>query len=407
MFWSSANTLHFEGDVSGDPLPVVAALHNLVHKQGYEDIALDFKKATFLAPAFMVPLVSVCRSYRKENVDFDIMFPDDRKSAAILSNANWAYLISPEHYESRGENNQRHLSATQFFTPDDHHKAVDKSISLLLEVAAGMDRSRIKALEWALNEVSDNVLNHAESPIGGIMQVVSFPKKKRVELIVCDGGMSIPRSLRQGRPSIGDDSTALRQAIEEGVTKNVHTNQGNGLFGTFKCCEVSGGEFDIISGNVSLSHRPGQLKVSRNNIPFKGTLVRASINTDYEELLEKALIFRGRPHDPPFDYVDRRYQTESENVAFKVSEEIDAFGSREAGRRARNKIENLMDGKRAPIIFDFDGVRLISSSFADEVFGRLFENLGPIAFGRLCNFKNVDRTVQGLIDRAILQRLKV
>src|SRR5690606_8419013 len=113
-----------------------------------------------------------------------------------------------------------------------------------------------------------------------------------------------------------------RQAIEEGVTKNTETNQGNGLFGTFKCCEVSGGEFEIISGNVSLKHKPGELRVQRNNIPFSGTLVRASINIDFDELLERALIFRGNPHDPPFDYVDRTYQGEGDAVLFAVAKEI-------------------------------------------------------------------------------------
>ena len=51
-------------------------------------------------------------------------------------------------------------------------------------------------------------------------------------------------------------------------------------------------------------------------------------------------------------------------------------------------------------------VQLISSSFADEVFGKLFIGLGPIRFGQLCRFTNIDTTVQKLIDRAIEQRMK-
>ena len=407
MFRTVENSIIFDGTQSGDPLPVVAALHSLIHKQGYQDVTLDFRRARFLAPAFMLPLVSLCRAYRREKVDFTIVMPEDRKIANLFSNANWSHLIAPEHYESKSENNISNLSATQFFTPDEHHEAVDKSIGLLLQIASGMDRSRLKALEWSLNEISDNVLNHAESPIGGLMQVVSFPAKRRVELIVCDAGMTIPKSLRLGRGDIRDDSTALRQAIEEGVTKNSVTNQGNGLFGTFKCCEVSGGDFDIISGFVSLNHKPGQMRIQRNSIPLHGTFVRASINVDYEGLLEQALIFKGRSHDPEFDYVERLYHADGDHVRFKVNEELNAFGTREAGRRARTKIENLMDRRRTPVEFDFSGVHLISSSFADEVFGKLFAELGPIAFGHLCRFAEVDRTVQGLIDRAIMQRIKV
>ncbi|MGE3145013.1 MAG: STAS-like domain-containing protein [Pseudorhodoplanes sp.] len=65
-----------------------------------------------------------------------------------------------------------------------------------------------------------------------------------------------------------------------------------------------------------------------------------------------------------------------------------------------------MDRGTTPIEFDFSGVHLISSSFADEVFGKLFVDLGPIRFGQLCKFTRVDPTVQNLIDRAIAQRMR-
>lgn len=407
MFQSVGNHLHFEGNLKGDVLNVIGRLHNLIHKQGYQDIILDFSKAGFLSPAFMLPIVTACRAYRREKVEFSIIMPENRAGASIMSNANWAHLIIPEQYDSKSENNIKHISATQFFTAEEHHKSVDKSIGLLLQLAEGMDRNRIKALEWSLNEITDNVLNHSESPVGGVMQVVTYPQKKRVELIVCDAGITIQKSLRSGRPSISDDATALRQAIEEGVTKNTETNQGNGLFGTFKCCEVSGGEFEIMSGYMSLHHKPREVIVKKNSIPYSGTMVRAVINTAYDELLEKALVFRGRAHDPGFDYVERMYQADGDTIRFNLSEELNSFGSRESGRLARVKVENLMDRRQVPVEFDFIGIHLISSSFADEVFGKLFAEIGPIGFSQLCHFKNVDRTVQGLIDRAIMQRMRV
>jgi hypothetical protein len=45
MFRSENNHLFFSGATGDDVLPVVAALHNLVHKQGYRDVVLDFSKA--------------------------------------------------------------------------------------------------------------------------------------------------------------------------------------------------------------------------------------------------------------------------------------------------------------------------------------------------------------------------
>jgi hypothetical protein len=189
------------------------------------------------------------------------------------------------------------------------------------------------------------------------------------------------------------------------VTKNSATNQGNGLYGTFKCSEVSGGAFEILSGTVSLKHESKTLRVVRNTIPYNGTFVLASINYGIERLLEKALVFRGKTHDIASDYVDRIYLNEGDELDFKVGSEINAFGSRESGRHARTKIENLMGNGRSAISFDFAEVPLISSSFADEVFGKLFSSLGPIRFGQLCRFKNIDGTCRALIDRAIMQRM--
>lgn len=135
--------------------------------------------------------------------------------------------------------------------------------------------------------------------------------------------------------------------------------------------------------------------------------MRASINYAFEQLLEKALIFKGKNHDPGGDYIERGLESSNDELQFRVSSELSTFGSREAGRLARNKIENLMDRGRASIIFDFSDIHIISSSFADEVFGKLFVDLGPIKFGQLCKFTNVDSTVQNLIDRAISQRMKL
>ena len=59
------------------------------------------------------------------------------------------------------------------------------------------------------------------------------------------------------------------------------------------------------------------------------------------------------------------------------------------------------------VVVDFTDVSVISSSFADEVFGRLFLDLGPRAFMSRIVLRNVDPTIDGLIDRAIVQRTRL
>jgi len=42
------------------------------------------------------------------------------------------------------------------------------------------------------------------------------------------------------------------------------------------------------------------------------------------------------------------------------------------------------------IVIDFEGIHLISSSFADEVFGKLFFDLGPLDFSNKLELRNLD-----------------
>ena len=60
-----------------------------------------------------------------------------------------------------------------------------------------------------------------------------------------------------------------------------------------------------------------------------------------------------------------------------------------------------------PIQIDFFGISVISSGFADEVFGRLFVQYGPMEFGKKINLLSVNPTINSLIDKAITERIKV
>jgi hypothetical protein len=57
------------------------------------------------------------------------------------------------------------------------------------------------------------------------------------------------------------------------------------------------------------------------------------------------------------------------------------------------------------IVIDFADVPIVSSSFADEVLGKLFLELGPVTFVQKFEFRNIASTVQQLLDRAITQRV--
>ena len=108
-----------------------------------------------------------------------------------------------------------------------------------------------------------------------------------------------------------------------------------------------------------------------------------------------------------YNYVERIFESGVGELVFRVKERAERdVNSRRSGARVRRQIENLL-AEEDHVVIDFDGVDVISSSFADEVFGRLFLELGPVTFASRIPLRNTNETVRGLIDRAIVQRTRL
>jgi hypothetical protein len=225
-----------------------------------------------------------------------------------------------------------------------------------------------------------------------------------VEFVVADAGIGIKRSL-----GVNNDVRALERAIQEGVTRNPATNQGNGLYGTFRVSTLSKGRFELHSAKASLiaEGASAELRTDTATVTFPGTLVVCRVGCDDEKLIENALMFKGKVHEPGFDYIEKQYEAPNENAfVFSMKNECVSFASREAGIGTRVHIENLLRADASyPLTIDFAGVVIVSSSFADEVVGRLFVALGPMAFMSRLQFRNVDSSVRAVLDRAISQRM--
>lgn len=400
------NTISVSGQISPADLRYFArALNVVIEKQGYQDIYLDFTSCSATFESFMLPVVALCVGCQSKGIDIELVLPSDPFLASLFHNTNWAYYIDPRRYQESNYEGAHHVPAIRYTNPTEQHRAVDRVVDAVLSSISGIDRSGLKALEWSLNEITDNVLNHAQTEHGGFVQASTYSESKQVEFVVADAGIGIPRSL-----GINSHRRALEEAIKEGVTRDSSTNAGNGLYGSYSVATISGGRFQIHSGYASLIANAGEnLRILTNRpLLYPGTVVVARIDCGKESLLEQALRFGDVPHDPPFDYIERKFEKETVGeMTFLLREDIVSVGSREAGRVAKKKITNLLSmNPGARLQIDFSGIPIISSSFADEVFGRLFIELGPIGFAKLIDFKNVDRTVQSLIDRAIKQRMQ-
>lgn len=388
---------------------VLAAIHDSVNRRGYSEIELDFSRCTSAFPVAMLPICAQARQLQANRIDLRLVMPADERMARLFGNTGWAHLICPRDHDAPRRNNfKRQFPASVYTTHEQQDVLLNELLDRLLSVIPHFNRSAFAAVEWALNEITDNVTNHSQSTIGGLLQLSVFDiAKQKIEFTVADAGLGVPKTLREAKPEIPSDVDALLQAVRSGVTRNAVDFQGNGLYGTLEICRAGGGRFTMNAGHAALICANGAVQARNEVIPFLGTTIDAHIDFSEPALLEKALAIDGVVHKT-VDYIELKYEQDNlRTIPFKVKEQALSFRSRPAGRPMRTKLANLVGScPGQTLLVDFENITVVSSSFADEVFGKLFVELGPMRFMQSIRLVNVSPTVQALIDRAITQRMQ-
>lgn len=377
---------------------------------GLTGITLDFSRVIAAYPEGMLQVVAQVDYLRSEGMRFDLIAPEDRRLAGVFEAANWAHIINPAMHEPSTYRGDAQLPIRRFATAAEQQQVVNEAVEVALHQMA-VDRQYLAGLEWALNEISDNVLNHADAPQGGLIQVATFASDGRVQFAVADHGRGIFASMREGHPELRSDLEAIGEAVKQGVTRDPEIGQGNGLAGALRVATQSGGTFSVASGSgdVRVFQPSGndahvQRAERRGGVRrFVGTFVFVEIRTDGPLDLETALDF-GKGGGASYDYVDYLLK-DGDEFGIEIAAEAVGFGSRDSGRGLRRKISNLLHADTGTRVrLDWAGVPLVSSSFADELMGRLFLELGPLQFSARVRSVNIEPLNRELVDRAIMQR---
>lgn len=379
-------------------------------KQGIGGLTLDFSQTKRAYPEGMIQIIAFADHLRRRDAHFDVILPEDRRLLGIFEANNWAFFISPLMHEKTATRFENHLPLRRYQTGGEQRAVVDDSLELLLHQIK-VERDVIHAFEWSLNEITDNVLVHAEAQQGGLVQVATFKEQRRIQLVVADCGRGILSSMKEHFPKLSRDADAIGEAMKQGVTRNSEVGQGNGLAGALRIASGSNGSMTIVSGQgeIKVLRPPGagehEQRVLRrqSNERFPGTLVFVELMVDELVDLDEALDFGSGAVD--WDYIDARYGEEDHDVVLRVAEEAVGFGTRAAGVGLRTKIDNLVRAKPGCVVaLDWTGVPLVSSSFADEVLGKLFVEMGPITFSSRVRSIHMEPLVRKLTDKSILQR---
>lgn len=339
---------------------------------------------------------------------FDLLLPQDRDAARLFENTGWAHLLAPQLNDPPQHQFDRHLPAQRYKDAGELADLREEILDFCMRFLGQLHPDLLRAIEWALDEITDNVLNHADASKGGIVQVDAPKQGGHLQVTVGDGGRGVPASMREGHPGLQLDKNAVGEAIKLGVTRSPEVGQGNGLAGALRVATSSGGVFRINSyrGFVAAKSSPnGDNEQTIKGLPRKeslyGTVVDFQIRTDTTFDVAEALSVVNWVDD--WGYLEARYG--GDELTVRLSDETRGLGSRDSGLGIRNKVRTLLQAEPGrTIALDWSGVPTISSSFADELVGRLLVELGPVVFNSRIRLVGMEPFVAALIDKAMRQR---
>lgn len=261
----------------------------------------------------------------------------------------------------------------------------------------------LSSIEWCLNEVMDNVLQHSISKIGYVMAQMHREKKK-ISICVADIGIGIYGSLKNSKHCPRNAIDGLTMALQEKVTRDEHIGQGNGLWGLGKIVAENGGSFEIQSNSANLFYKDGdtiQKKTKKFNLGNYNNLTYVDFQMDYSNQTDIARALNGyKPLDMWMDDHDL-----DDCLYFSIQNDCVGTGTRIAAQKFKNQIFNALNEGMKKVILDFDGINVISSSFADELIGKIVAQKGFMYFTHYFENKNLSTFNANIINRSVEQRM--
>ncbi len=215
---SYTNSIVFPGRVASGVIPdFAAAVKTWEARKATDCLTLDFSIVQKAFANGMLGIIATITELRRHGTTVTIKLPERFDARRFFFATSWAHLLDPVFKDGYHYNNKhfaRHFSSFE---------EIPGIINHFMEIIIGhiqMPGDVLAALEWAITEICDNVINHAESKTGGFLQVIAYPQNELVAFTVADAGKGILQSLREGIPALNNDLEAIQEAIKAGVTRN-------------------------------------------------------------------------------------------------------------------------------------------------------------------------------------------
>lgn len=357
------------------------------------NLILNFKntsKGSF--PNACVPITGLIHDLKSFGFNFEFYYLNDYLKIAGIKDP---YLVK------NNKDSHKWLDRIwKFEDSSDINVVINKYVDELSQEIVS-EKGVLEGLEWSLAEVMDNVLRHSMKNYGFVMGQIH--SNQRIAVTVFDTGIGIYNSLIKSDFKPANPRDALLSCLKKGVTRDKKNGQGFGLFGLAQIVRENSGHLMISSNTATYLFDSGTESTFINQpaLPtINGTIVDFQITYTKEIPLKQA--FGGYE---PVNLRMEKLENETGSVIFKIKEQASGTSTRQSGTILRNEVINIYKQTQKSIFLDFEGVKIVSSSFADELIGKLVTEFGFITFNNIIKLINLNPTAEMIVQRSVAQRM--
>lgn len=361
-----------------------------------KNLILNFKNVKGAFPNVCVPLAGIIENMGLRGIDFEFYYLTDYLKKLSVK--------EPLRVQGNKELAQKASlnKVWRFDSADDIYLLINSFVNELSQIIV-CEKGVLEGFEWAINEVLDNVLQHSSRSFGYVMGQVHTGSKHFV-FCVYDTGQGIYNSLLSSsvhKPK--NPVEALKLAVKEGVTRDKKIGQGNGLWGLHQIVSENTGVLNIISNSACYNLINNEFKTYDRvpQLPYdNGCIVDFQLDYGREISISKAL-----GGYEPVNLKMESLEDNAGNITIDLQSKESGVGTRKSGEKIRNEMINIYKQSNKNITLDFARINIVSSSFADELIGKLVTEFGFYGFNNIFKLKNMNSNVQSIVQRSVAQRM--
>ncbi|BDE97443.1 STAS-like domain-containing protein [Raoultibacter timonensis] len=374
-------------------------------KAGYQDFAIRLSTNKSAYPNTCAPVAGLLQYYRdSHNVDFEIDYGSASEDECYVKHTCCFSPLPANKLLDNKINNLSPFDRVWRFSSSEEVKVVVDLILKEMREQHELAQGVASGIEWCLNETMDNVLQHSNTEHGYVMAQV-HKENKRLAICVFDAGIGIKNSFNTSikhKPRTALDAITL--ALQERITRDESIGQGNGMWNLSQIVQANGGVYKVSSGgaNYSFDKTPSTSERGSLYLGRKYGTTTIDFQLDFSQEVDIAAAFQNhRPTDLWLESLERDDGLHEIDVA---SLEY-GTGTRKAAIRLRNTTLNIIRETKQRVILDFHGVTLTSSSFADELIGKIIRDYGFVFCITFIELSNLSKINQDIFDRSVEQRM--